>query len=106
MASRQGAHAPAGVRPAPAPEVQRQSWRVSQDREGRRRAMTKSACSLRDLDTGRAAYSFAAYSGLGSLGWPVRGGVSVPDPAGVDGLAVGGGVVEPECFGDDRGGCL
>jgi len=28
------------------------------------------------------------------------------DPAGVDGLAVGGGVVEPECFGDDWGGCL
>ena len=28
------------------------------------------------------------------------------DPAGVDGLAVGGGVVEPECFGDDWGECL
>jgi hypothetical protein len=24
----------------------------------------------------------------------------------VDGLSVGGGVVKPECFGDDRGGCL
>jgi hypothetical protein len=40
------------------------------------------------------------------LGGLVGCGVAVPDPAGVDGLAVGGGVVESECFSDDRGGCF
>src|SRR5437764_4258095 len=67
------------------------------------------ACITFSLETGGLAYSGDAYSAV-MRDWPLpcvaAGGVVGPGAGGVGPVPLGGGVVEAEGFGDDRGGGL